>query len=679
MKKVSVFLSVLILFMTLLIPLEEAYAFSNLDVSIEAGFDLKCKSGGINPVKVIVESKEKEVKGNVKINVDGRIYTHHVDLGPNAKKELLFSIPIFKENEDIIVEFENNGEVLESKTISPDILGEDTILAGILSDTPENIYYLEELKNYVPSNKNVEVINLDKDMKYSLKEIDNFNFIVVDNFNTENLLPESQKTIKSWISKGNSVLIGANKYDYKTLTGIFEGIKDTKQIGDGYIIPVKGDLENSDIEFIKNTIEKYITPTALSKVLQGNDLKGKIQDSKNLYPAVEHLLKSSYNSVFCLIAFLVIYFIFMGVAIYLGKNKWLFTSVIMSLFVLFYVFALWGGFQKSKVVGADIKIYNNGITSYSLSTIYPYKQSQVSVHVKDALYIDDVNSDEYSINPIEQKINYTSVTEDSPLSFYSEGFKDCKIQNMKVKLNEDVLSGEITNILTDKMYNCFLVVGDTVVNIGNLDGKEKIDINEKLNHNLRNLGDYNYLENIYKTTQMKEYQKQMFEYYFYHVKDYSYEAKLIGFSKEDSNIEINEKKQKSKKLSCNVFDVQIENDKEKTYMPAGMIKPIVDYGNNEKSEEKNEYILEEGKEITVYYSMPKNTKVENLKIYAKADSSDIYLEAFKNNRWVLLTSSELNEESLKSYISKGIFILRIKGNGRIIIPQIEIMAGDENA
>jgi hypothetical protein len=665
--------------MILLIPLEEAYASSNLDVHIESGFNLKCKAGGINPVKVIVESKDKEFKGNVKINVDERIYTYNATLGPNTKKELLFSIPIFKENEDILVEFENKGQVIESKTVSPDILGEKTIFIGILNDTPEKIYYLEEIKNYLPSNKNLEVITLDKDMKYTLKEMDNLNLILIDNFNTENLSRENQDNMKKWIHKGNVALIGANKYEYKTLTGIFEGIDKTKQIGDGYIIPVKEDLENSNIEFIKNTIEKHITPRALSKVLEGSNLVVKTQESKKLYQALEHLLEPSYNSVFFLVAFLIIYFILMGLSIYLGKNKWLFTCVILSFSLFFYGLALWGGFQKSKVVGADIKIYKDGISSYGLSNIYPYKETEVLAQVEAPLFMDNVNDEEYSINPIEGKIKYTSVTENSPLSLYSEGFEEYKTENMKMNLDGEILSGEITNTLADKMYNCFLLVGDTIINIGDLGGKERIDINYRLDHTLRNLGDYNYLEKIYEVTEIESYERQMFEYYFYNIRDYSYGVKLIGFSNENSNLEINEEKRKCNKVTCNVFNVSIDSDKENHYIPSGIIRPIIDYGNNEKSKEKNEFILEEGKEVKAYYILPKNIEGEEMKIYCKADSKDTYLEVFSKGTWDPLISSELNKEKLKSYIEKGIFIIRIRGNGRVIIPQIEIMAGDKNA
>ncbi|QZY55683.1 hypothetical protein [Crassaminicella profunda] len=684
MKKISIFLSVLI-FVTCFSIVGQAQTF-HMDLTVKTGFDGKCKLGGMNPVKVLLTTKTDVFKGVLKVVIGERVYTHPINLERNTKKEYTFSIPVLKGNEEIEVSLEKMGETIESKNISLEVFPENTIFIGILSEQPQNYYGIKTMNNDLFQDKNIESIKLNETMDYSLKELENFNVLLIDNFSTENLSSKNQGILKKWIANGNTVVIGANQYDYKNLTGIFEGIVEKQNIGDGWVIPVK---TFDDIESISDKINENITAFSMNKIVNTNVLEKKINDSKNLYGAVDHLLKPTYNTVFFLLSFLIIYLLLLGMFMYFGKRQWIFPTIIISFCFIFYGFSFIGGFANCKAVSAAVKINHYGLEGYRFTSLYPNQKGDSSLAFTNDEFIDVCNSTDYILDPIHKKVtdlvnqeDYDQLEGDEPHSLYREEVQFGETHTMRIHLNEEMLEGEIINPMVDKMYNCFLLIGDTVISLGDLDGKEKKSINYEIDNSLRTLGDYNYLEKIYEIANLEDYQKQMFEYYFYQLDQSSYNAHFFGFSKDIEKINIDNHKEKTKEISLNVFDVKINNT-EKVYLPCEVIRPVMNY---EENEEKRECIVEEGKEITIYYAIPKNINIEAINLYTKVDGGEITLEVYNQDTkvWEILTSEKLMKNQLGKYISKGPLMIKIKGDGRIILPQIDVKGtngevGDENA
>ncbi|MCT4606919.1 MAG: hypothetical protein N4A64_12620 [Marinisporobacter sp.] len=668
MKKISVFLTLLILIFSFSI-VGQAQSI-HMDFNIEIGFDGKCKLGGMNPIKVILNTKEDPFKGNLKILIGERVYKHSINLAENTKKEVAFSIPVLRGNEEITVSLEREEETIENKNVSLEVFPEDTVFIGVLSEQPENYYGIKEMKKDLFGNKNIEVIKL-KDGEYFLKELENFNLLLIDNFLTENLSSETQESLKKWIAHGNIVLIGKNQYDYKNLTGIFEGIKEKKNIGAGWVIPVK---DFNDIEAICNEINQNMTFFSIDKIVNTNGFEKRINASKNIYGAVDHLLKPTYNRVFFLVSFLVIYLLLLGLFMFFGKKQWIFPMIIMSFSFIFYGFSFIGGFTPCKVVSAAIKINHHGVDAYRFTSLYPEKKENMSFEFRDDDFMDVLGSIDYILDPIDQEVNYfvdeEELEETEPYSLYREETKFVENSPMMLSLEEDELKGKIINPMPETMYNCFVILGDTVISLGDLDGKEKKAIDYKLDNNLKMLGDYNYLEKIYEVANLKDHERTMFEYYFYHIDQSPYNGHVFGFSKDMEKVNSNGQQEKSKELALNVFDVKL-NNQEKVYIPCEFIKPITAY---EENEEKREVILEEGKEMILYYPMSKSLHVEEINLYTKVDGGEINLEVYNQDMriWEILSSEKLTKDYVGKYIEKGPLMIKIKGNGRIILPQIDV-------
>ncbi|QXM05244.1 hypothetical protein [Crassaminicella indica] len=670
MKKIGFLVSILIFIICFSI-IGQA---QTIDIEVNVGFDGKIKLGGMNPIKIILDAKENELVGDLKIYVGERIYTHPINLKSNTKKEYMFSIPVLKENEKLEVNIEKDGQVIENKTITLKILPKNTVFIGVLSDTPENYYGIKEMHKGLFHDKNIEVIKLNEEMSYTVKELENLNILILDNFYTNNLSNESEEILKKWIANGNILLIGDGKYAYKNLTGFLKGIEEKKNIGDGWVIPVKGNA------FI-NMINKNITPFGINKILNNDNLDKRINASKNLYGAADYLLTPNYKTVCFLFSFLIIYILLLGIFMYFGKKKWLFSSIIMIACIVFYGFSFIGNLDKLKAVSAAVKIYHHGLDCYKFTSIYPDKEDNIRLQFVNGHFIDVLNGTDYVLDPVDKKVDYIikkdEIDTNEPYSLYREETQCIKTHNIMAYIDNDTFKGEIINPIADKMYNCFLLVGDTVIPLGDLDGKEKKRINYKLDHSLRNLGDYNYLEKIYETAELDDYERQMFEYYFYNIDAFSYTNHLIGFSKGLEKVNVKDGKGNIKEIACNVFDLNM-NYKENVYIPCEIIKPITDF---EENEDKREFILEDGKEVKVYYAIPKNIYVKAIKLYTKVDGGRIDLEIYnqEENIWEELTSEKLKQEAVTKYISKGPLMIKIKGEGRMMLPQIEIKGNKREA
>lgn len=350
---------------------------------------------------------------------------------------------------------------------------------------------------------------------------------------------------------------------------------------------------------------------------------------------------------------------------------WLFSVGILGFCLIFYGAAMWGGFYSTKVVNASINIY--GQHRFSINNIYPYKKASTnSIDIQDVIYIDEIDSDNTEIDPIENK---ALLYDNNPQHLVSLQSNIHKTSAIELYINsEDVVNGTVKNPMSDKMYNCFLVIGNTLIPVGELEGKETMNVDYKLDNALSNKGDYNYLSDIYEAAELNNYQQELFEYYFYQMRQSTNKGKLFGFTKQPCKMTINGRRQLVKQISLNVFDVDIGSIEGSINLPFGLIEPVVDERQIQGVDEKKEYMLEEGEKLDLYYVLPKNIKSGQIQLTAKVEAGEMKLEVFNptNNAWEPLTDKYLSKEYVKVYLDKGWMSLRIKGQGRIILPQIAL-------
>lgn len=649
-----------------------SYASDLLDVSINSGFSGKCKLNGINPVKITVESREKDIAGELIIKFGGKNYHHPVELPQGTKKTYSFPLPAIEMKQEIEVSFLSEGKVIASQNILPEVLPADSVFIGILSENPAQLSYVKEMNLLLLDGKEKVVFPLDEDIPYSVSEMNNLNFIIVDDFNTNSLSRSSQELLENWVLQGGTILVGTGQYGYKTLTGIFDSIEGINRIGNGCIIAFSHELGARDnLSIVENSIMQNITSKGLERLINGTNYHNRAEAGEQLQLVGDSLIKPKQQTIWFLIALLLLYLIFLSVSILRYKIWYFFPACILAFSIIFYVLAWSGGLYQCKAAAAGINIYQNNNTNCSLINIYPYKNGQTQINFPNAFYTTEVGREVANIDPLEHCITY-----DFGEAHYCFNQIMSKGIDASLKLNFDgeILRGEIINPLVSDLNNSFIIMGDTVINLGDLSGKKKVQLQYSLDHRLRNLADYNYLAEIYQNVDLNSYQRELFDYYFKYLAHKEINCFMCGFSTDGRELSINGRPGEIKQLNLNVFPIQIEFTSHEVVMPPDYIQPIVDFPDNLDSEKKREYILKEGEELIAYYVIPPEMKSREISLITKVEGGVIDIEVYnwQQKNWEELKVGMLQGNNLVKFAGSRPLAVKVKGDGRVIIPQVII-------
>ncbi len=645
----------------------KVYAEDQLKISSEIGFAGKCKLGGFNPVEVVLEAADQEIKGTLRVSVGEKVFSHSVELAPGAIKRYEMSVPIFQAKEQITIEFIQAEKVIETEVLQPEILSPDSIFLGIISDKPENYTYIKGLSSAILPFEQVELVQLTLDKGYGLQVIDNFNLLVLDDYCTDNISPVVQETLKKWIARGNSFLVGAGKYKYKTLTGMFAQLNSTTPYGEGVIVPVE-DLENCSAAELQRVWETHLTSLGINKIIHNDRLQQQINQALELSGVADSQLQPRYHTVLFLLSVLFIYIVLLlGATIAKQRLPGAFVLVIVCFSLLSYGLALKGGVASSKAAGACINHYQDKIVKCcGLKRIYPYQEKDLSVKLPDSGVIAGLGSDAYQIDPLE---NTFLAGEEREQSIFTSSihFHDKKPSQLRINAN-NVLEGSIFNPLPEKMHNCVMLVGDTLVPVGDLAGMEQVQLNYQLDYSLGGQGDFQYLNSIAQQGSLSEDQRQLLEYYYYNLAGYSACGKLLGFTEEPTKLVMEGKEQKIKQYILNAFDLEWEGSEDQLYLPRGVVKPLVD------SSLRREVLGEEDKDYFVYYALPTNIMPQEIKLYVEGQEEALSLEAFNyvQQNWMSLRGEVLTDTELEACTLAGPLTLKIRGGARIFLPQIAV-------
>ncbi|SFG57192.1 hypothetical protein SAMN05660649_02047 [Desulfotomaculum arcticum] len=673
MHKNNLILIYLVIMVVWLLAGGSAYASAPVAISAETGFAGKCKAGGINPVRVTLESGGQDVEGTVTVAAGARLYRHRVDLPAGTTKMLPFSVLVLNQDRAITISFDDHdGKVIAGRRVPLEIAPANAVLVGLLSDTPAELYYVRGLNAPLTAGKDVLTVNMDENFHFTPAEMQNINLIVLDNFNTGNLAADQEELLRSWLSGGGLALVGTGRYGYKNLTGMFARLDGAEPTGYGCAAALPFSPAGSDDPSgVAQALEQYITAAGLARLINGARITEQAAAAGELQPVAERLLQPSGYAVLFLLALAVVYLLLLGACIFWRGRPWWAVPAIVAGFAMIFCLLAWsGGLYRSKAVCAGVQIHGDDDASYSLTNIYPYRQQQLEVQLPGTYLIQEAGAGKFSIDPLETTIAYDDA---GPHYLYSRGTAPGKNPNLQLGLDGDLLTGEIENPLACDLVNCFLLVGDTVVGLGDLEGRGRVEFKYRLEHALLNLGDYNFLDAVSRAGKMDNYQLELFKYYFYQAAGDGTGCKMFGFSRGQKELTINGKSRKVEELALRVFPVTLQTGPGAVTLPPGLVQPVVEC-RNPSTVIKNDYNLREGEELTVYYVLPPEVRAGEISVYSRVEGGQIKLEVFNRRQgaWEPLISGMLQGAALEDYIGGGPLAIKIKGSGRIIIPQIGI-------
>lgn len=631
-----------------------------IDISVNE--DLPFKLGHVNTLEVAVKANSN-IDGEMTIDVGGKEFQSRILQSKNTTKSFTFSVPVDSMAENIHISVSQDGVLVKEFEKKLKVLPEETVYIGILSDDVEKLNNFRETESEFIKVGETVLVDLTRGDRLSYPVIDTINFIVVDDYNPDKLDGDQADSIVRWIEKGNVLFVGAGKYGYKNLHGIFEDVGDVSLMGRGLVVPVFSDMESMDGRSTGALVDGSLTDYSAERLLNNRDFTGNILKFNDLSSVADSTFSYDSRTMIFLICLFILYFAAMLVSILTGdRTRGLVQINIIVFSLVFLGIAYMGGFSRSKLGGASIGI---DYERYGYTRIYPYKDTDYTVSDKDSIYMAELSTDKYMIDGDDGSIYYPKGDDKSIFSYENtdDGYGQ---QTLSIDGN-GLLEGQLKNPFVDKMEKSFVIIGDTIVSIGDLDGMESVRLQYRLDNNLRNLTDFNYLNTVDSEAGMDGLERSLYDHYFRSLKDGGENALFIGFREAEDSLEVNGKSRDYCRKSLEVVGLVLDYGTGDVLIPSGVVDPVYSMEGQINRRE----IVVSGDFIDLYYFPPEGVSVEEIELFASSDKGNASLEIYDHvdKKYKVLTEGIMKDmdDFCRNYIK-----IRVVGNDKITVPQIEI-------
>ncbi|KPU43352.1 hypothetical protein OXPF_27930 [Oxobacter pfennigii] len=636
-----------------------------LNIEAVGALNGKGKLGHVSPIVVTVEADGEGIEGSLTLSIGEDTYNHNINITPGTEKAYTFLMPVKNPVKDFKVSVTEKDKATEEKTFPITIYESNYPFIGVLSGNADNYRFFTELKIDPLETAGAEVIDL-KNVEPSYQMFQNINFIILDDFNTESLSQNFMENLDKWLKNGGILFLGKGKYEYKNFQGPFENIKDITYIGNGLIVPVVFELSerNSINEFQKILLENMNYKT-LSSLTEKANIKETVQNIEMLNSPAHSILKADRNLIYFLVCLLILYGACVTAMVFLKKSRaYMWAGVIVLFTAVTYTVYFMEGSGGQKVTMASANEFFNGYyKANSLINIYPSKKD-ITFTNTGSLMVPAQGGGEYIHDAVEGSITYktTGVTN------YIYNFAVNSMEGdtgFQLTLEDGHIKGEIKNQLLYELKDSFLIIGDTFIKIGDIESNERVEIDYLLDEGLGGKGDFEYIDTIQKELSDK-YEKEFIKYYITLKNSGEYNCQLVGFSKRNTALNINGKPLRAGSMNMEIIPVTLKSSGNME-IPGGVIKPSLKY--ELQNGNIREYTFRNGEAVKIYYNLPKGIQMSEIIIDSFAGFT---IEAFNGglNIWEAVEGGVIsNREFLDN---NNILALRIKGEGRLILPGIKI-------
>lgn len=197
------------------------YYSNGLMIQVEVGYDDIVRLGRDSSVYVTISTLDSSFQGNAILSFpdasgDTVSYSKQVMIGQNGEDEVVFTIPIINLWGSYSLEIRDYYNTsFFSKEFDVEIAQDmEQCYVGILSDSPENLSYLH------PEKSVVKKIDLEQ-LHTSLSDLEQFDILVVDDFDVHNLERDLFDLLIQWIKRGGTLVLGTGE-SYEETLGRFE-------------------------------------------------------------------------------------------------------------------------------------------------------------------------------------------------------------------------------------------------------------------------------------------------------------------------------------------------------------------------------------------------------------------------------------------------------------------------
>ncbi len=229
---------VLLLALTFIFPLISTIVMadpsSDIEVNIEVGYDGFYKYDYLFPVQVEVMNSGEDIDGKIQILLPEQIrdkevytaFTQNFKIAKGSTKKVNFPLEMKVSQNKIIVRIiDNKDNILwedEYRASRAEI--ENTVSIGVLSDDVESLTYfnvvLFDILDGTNRVRDSKVSDLTKYIPEDWQLLEQFDIVVINNYDTERLNDKQISALKTWTEKGGFLVIGTGPNYQKTLKGL---------------------------------------------------------------------------------------------------------------------------------------------------------------------------------------------------------------------------------------------------------------------------------------------------------------------------------------------------------------------------------------------------------------------------------------------------------------------------
>ncbi len=208
---------------------------------VRLGFSSRFRDGNWTPVHVALQNTGSDFTGSISINVPTQfagtnnpdttaIYRTPITLPTGAQKQVTiyapfsFGTPGTAQNVTVALLDANRQKVGPPQAVTLHALQSSDFFVGVLSDSSTGFGSLSGLSlPQQPSSVIVEALNATT-MPGSAAALDNFNLLVLDNFNTSTLSAAQLDALQHWVNQGGTLVIAGGPEWRRTTAPLPSGL-----------------------------------------------------------------------------------------------------------------------------------------------------------------------------------------------------------------------------------------------------------------------------------------------------------------------------------------------------------------------------------------------------------------------------------------------------------------------
>lgn len=207
-----------------------SYAEEKNDIVIkgEIGFTNRYKVGGTTQINIEITNEGQDFRGEVQVKVirqdygnvlDNIIYAKDIEIPKGSTKKVSMTVNAVNMQRSFDILLKAGDKAVAKKTIYVTAFPPERGFIGVLSEDASSLNYLRDLKfDQIVGNRLIELN--ENIFPTDLEILNDFDAIIINNYDTTKLSEEKKDILNDWVSKGGVLILGTGPNADKVLKGL---------------------------------------------------------------------------------------------------------------------------------------------------------------------------------------------------------------------------------------------------------------------------------------------------------------------------------------------------------------------------------------------------------------------------------------------------------------------------